>query len=82
MQEALENLDRRALEQQMPQWRAENKQMLENLERTLELLKKLRDEEHLQALAQRAAELKSQQDALNREHEQSQSQTGESSRTT
>jgi hypothetical protein len=78
MQEALENLDRRALEQQMPQWRAENKQMLENLERTLELLKKLRDEEHLQALAQRAAELKSQQDALNREHEQSQSQTGES----
>src|SRR5262245_45127473 len=78
MQEALENLDRRALEQQMPQWRAENKQMLENLERTLELLKKLRDEERLQALAQRAAELKAQQDALNREHEQAQSKAGES----
>jgi hypothetical protein len=69
MQQALENLDRRALERQMPEWRADNKQLLENLERTLELLKKLREEERLQSLAQRADQLKAQQDALNREHQ-------------
>ena len=71
MQQAMENLDRRALERQMPQWRTENKELVENLERTLELLKKLREEEKLQELAKRAEDLKAQQDALNQEHEQS-----------
>ncbi|TMQ70883.1 MAG: hypothetical protein E6K80_07145 [Candidatus Eisenbacteria bacterium] len=68
MQQALENLDRRALEQQMPDWRAQNQELLNNLERTLELLKKLREEEKVQELAKRAQDLKAQQDALNQEH--------------
>jgi chromosome segregation ATPase len=78
MQQALENLDRRALERQMPEWRAENKDLVENLERTLDLLKKLREEEKLQELSKRAQDLKAQQDALNQEHEQSAKQPGDS----
>jgi hypothetical protein len=69
MREALEKLDRAPLEQQLPQWRDQNRDMLANLERTLELLKQLRQEEKLESLAQRAAELAKQQDALNQEHE-------------
>jgi len=69
MQEALEKMDRSALERNIPEWRIENQELLKNLERTIELLKKLREEERLQALAQRARELKAQQDALNREHQ-------------
>ena len=69
MQQALENLDRKALERNIPEWRAQNQELIKNLERTLELLKKLREEERVQALAQKAKELKAQQDALNREHE-------------
>jgi len=69
MQEAMEKLDKSQLDQNLPKWRQENQEMLANLERTIELLKKLREEEKLQSLAQRAEELKAQQDALNREHE-------------
>jgi len=69
MQEAMEKLDRRALEKELPEWREENQRMLANLERTIELIKKLREEEKLQSLAQRADELKAMQDALNREME-------------
>jgi hypothetical protein len=69
MQDALENMDRHAMEQNLPEWKQRNQEMLANLERTLDLLKKMRAEEKLQALAQRADELKQQQDALNREHE-------------
>ncbi|HEY2955535.1 MAG TPA: hypothetical protein VGK89_09855 [Candidatus Eisenbacteria bacterium] len=68
MREALERLDRRPLEQQLPEWREQNRDMLENLERTLELLKQLRQEEKLESLAQRMKELQERQDALNREH--------------
>jgi len=66
MQEAMENMDRRTLESELPKWREENQKMLANLERTLDLIRKLREEEKLQSLAQRAEELKAQQDALNR----------------
>ena len=69
MQEAMENLDRRALENELPKWREENQKMLANLERTIELIRKLREEEKLQSLAQRAEELKAQQDALNQDLE-------------
>ncbi|MGH7730204.1 MAG: hypothetical protein ACRENJ_03040, partial [Candidatus Eiseniibacteriota bacterium] len=69
MQEAMEKLDRKALENELPEWREENQRMLANLERTIELIKKLREEEKLQSLAQRADELKAMQDALNRELE-------------
>jgi len=73
MQDALEKLDRSQLDQELPKWREENQEMLSNLERTIELLKKLREEEKLQSLAQRAEELKAQQDELNREHESKES---------
>lgn len=69
MQEAMENMDRRLLENELPKWREENQKMLSSLERTIELIKKLREEEKLQSLAQRAEELKAQQDALNRDLE-------------
>ena len=69
MRDALERLDQRPLEQSLPQWREQNKDMLENLERTLALLKLLRQEEKLESLANRAQELSRQQETLNREHE-------------
>ncbi len=69
MQEAMERMDRPALENELPGWREENQKMLANLERTIELIKKLREEERLQALAQRAEELKAMQDDLNRRME-------------
>ena len=70
MQEALEKMDRQQLDRSVPQWKANNEQMIKSLERTLELLKKLREDEKLQSLGERAEELKAQQDQLNREHEQ------------
>ncbi|MBI1798090.1 MAG: hypothetical protein HYR73_00185 [Candidatus Eisenbacteria bacterium] len=69
IQQALENMDRRALEQNVPEWQKQNQDMLTNLERSIELLKRLREEEKLDALAHRAEELKRQQDDLNREHQ-------------
>ena len=69
MQQAMENLDKQALETQLPDWRQNNQEMMKNLERTLELLKKLREEERLESLAKRAEELKANQDQLNKEHE-------------
>lgn len=69
MQEAMEKMDRPALENDLPKWREENQKMLANLERTIDLIRKLREEEKLQSLAQRAEELKAQQDALNRDLE-------------
>jgi len=68
MREALEKLDRRELDRSVPEMRMQNQELLQNLERTAELLRQIREEERLNALAQRAAELKAQQDALNREH--------------
>jgi hypothetical protein len=69
MQDALEKMDRRAMEQQLPEWKEQNREMLANLERTLELLKNLRQEEQLEAMARRAEELARQQDELNRQHQ-------------
>jgi hypothetical protein len=68
MQEALKKLDRRAMEEALPQMQEQNKDMLQQLERSLELLKQLRQEERMDALARRADELKAKQDELNREH--------------
>ena len=68
MQEALQKMDRRAMEESLPQLQEKNKDLLQQLERSLELLKQLREEERLEALARRADELKERQDELNREH--------------
>ena len=68
MQNALEKMDRRSMEESLPKLQQENKDMLQQLERSLELLKQLREEEKLDALARRADELKTKQDELNREH--------------
>ncbi|MFI5371125.1 MAG: hypothetical protein ACHQ52_06160 [Candidatus Eisenbacteria bacterium] len=74
--QALERMQK-ALEQQMQQpatdpalqkMQRNNEELLKNLERSISLLKQLREEEKLQALARRADELKRQQDALNQEH--------------
>lgn len=68
MQEALEKMDRRSMEEALPKLQEENKDMLQQLERSLELLKQMREEERMEALARRADELKQKQDELNREH--------------
>ena len=68
MQDALEKMDRRAMEESLPKLQQENKDMLQQLQRSLELLKQMREEERLEALANRADELRQQQDELNREH--------------
>lgn len=68
MKDALQKMDRRAMEEQLPQLQQQNKDMLQQLERSLELLKQLREEERLDALARRAEDLKAKQDELNREH--------------
>ncbi|HTM57194.1 MAG TPA: hypothetical protein VL123_02140 [Candidatus Udaeobacter sp.] len=70
IQQALEKMDSRAAEQALPDWRKRNQEMMNNVDRSIELLKRLREEESLDALAHRADELKRQQDALNQEHEQ------------
>ena len=75
MRESLERLDHRPVEQQLPQWRDQNREMLENLERTLALLKLLRQEEKLESLAQRAQELTRKQETLNKEHESESAKT-------
>ncbi len=67
IRKAMERMEPRASEPEVKQWRDASRQMLENLERTLALLKQLRAEERLAALAKRAEELAQQQDALNRE---------------
>ena len=69
MQKALEAMDRQQMEHNLDRMQKANQQMLQNLERTIALLKQLREEEKLQALAKRAEELKQQQDALNRQHD-------------
>ena len=53
--------------------REANRDLLQSVERNLALLRQLRDEERMDALARRADELKQQQDALNREHRRSRS---------
>ncbi len=70
MKKALEQMDRRTMEQTLPELREQNRDLLKNLERSLALLKQLRDEEKLEALAKRAEELKQKQDEMNREHAQ------------
>ena len=68
MQEALQKMDRRAMEETLPQLQEQNKDMLQQIERSLELLKQLREEEKLESLARRADDLKTRQDELNQKH--------------
>ncbi len=70
LQQALDNLERRPQDPGLQDWRQRNEQLLKNLERTIELLKRLRQEEKLQALAQRAGELEARQEELNQRQEQ------------
>ncbi len=79
MQEALQKMDRRAMEETLPQLQQQNRDMLQQLERSLELLKQLREEERMDALARRAEDLKARQDELNREHAEQSEQRDRSS---
>lgn len=77
MQEALENMDQNQLERNLPNLQQQNEEMLAQLDRSIELLKRLREEERLQALAERAEELKRQQDRLNEQHARDESEQKE-----
>ena len=72
MKDALQKMDRRAMEESLPQLQQQNKDMMQQLERSMELLKQLREEERMDALARRAEDLKQKQDELNREHAEAQ----------
>ncbi len=74
LQQAMQQLDRRSADQSLQQWKQQNQELMKNLERTVELLKKLREEEHLQSLAKRAEELKARQDQLNQAMQQQEAQ--------
>ena len=76
MQEALQRMDRQQMEETLPKMQQENRDMLQQLERSLELLKQLRDEERMDALGRRAEDLKARQDELNREHERASQEKG------
>jgi len=78
MQEALQQMDPQAMEQNLDKLQQQNREMLQHLDRSIELLKQLREEEQLQALAQRAEELKRRQDALNDAHERQAQNDGKS----
>jgi hypothetical protein len=67
LQESLEGVTPRPPEAGLRDWQRQSREMLRNLERTLELLRQLRQEERLQALARRADDLKEAQDARNEE---------------
>ena len=68
MKDAIQKMDRRQMEETLPQLQQQNKDMLQQLDRSMELLKQLREEERMEALARRAEDLKAKQDELNREH--------------
>lgn len=68
MQEALQKMDRRDMEESLPQMQQQNRDMLQQLDRSMELLKQLREEERMEALSRRADDLRQRQDELNREH--------------
>jgi hypothetical protein len=68
MQKALERMDRQDMERSLQPMREQNRSLMERLERSLSLLRQMRDEEKLDALSRRAEELKAQQDAMNRDH--------------
>ena len=78
MQEALERMDPQAMERNLDQLQEQNREMLQMLDRSIELLKQLREEERMQALARRAEELQRRQDALNEAHERDESGEKES----
>jgi hypothetical protein len=69
MKQALEQMDRQTLEQSLPDWRQHNQETLQNLERSIDLMKRLREEEKLDSFARRADELERAQQALNQQHE-------------
>jgi hypothetical protein len=68
MQEALQRMDRRDMEETLPQMQQQNRDMLQQLDRSMELLKQLREEERMDALSRRADDLRQRQDEMNREH--------------
>jgi len=70
LQEALESTQRHPPDPGLQDWRRQNERLLKNLDRTIELLKRLRQEERLEALAQRAEELKARQDGRTQAAEQ------------
>jgi hypothetical protein len=77
MQQAIENLDQASLERSLQQMQRENKEMLQQLDRSIELLKRLREEERLESLARRAEELRDQQNSLNQAEPENPKENGE-----
>ena len=69
LQESLQQVDPRRMEASLQKLQQSQEEMMKGLERTLELLKKVRQEEQLQAAARRAQELAQRQDALEKQSE-------------
>ncbi len=67
LQQSLDGVTPRTPETGLRDWQRQSREMLRNIERTLELLQRLRQEEKLQALARRAADQQGAQERRNQE---------------
>ncbi|HEV8480814.1 MAG TPA: hypothetical protein VGR66_08455 [Candidatus Eisenbacteria bacterium] len=64
LQQSMQQVDPRRMEASLQKLQQSQEEMMKGLERTLELLKKVRQEEQLQSAARRAEELAKRQEAL------------------
>ena len=69
LQESLQQVDPRRLEANLQKLQQSQQELMKGLERTLELLKRVRQEEELHAAARRAEDLARRQEALERQAE-------------
>lgn len=80
LQQSLQQVDPRRMEASLQKLSQSQEEMMKGLERTLELLKKVRQEEQLQAAARRAQELAQRQEALEKQSENKQADEAERER--
>jgi hypothetical protein len=71
LMEAMKNMDRKKLEEAMKNLQMTQKELMERLERTLALLKKMKAEQQMEAMVRQAEELARKQEELNKSTEQS-----------
>jgi hypothetical protein len=74
LMEALRNMDKQQLQDAMKNFEMSQKELLERLERTLALLKKLQVEQKMEAMVRQAEQLVQRQDANNKSTESSKSE--------
>ena len=74
LMEALKNMDKQQLQEALKNFEMSQKELLERLERTLALLKKLQVEQKMEAIVRQAEQMVQKQDANNKSTESSKSE--------